>query len=92
VSTAQERAQDVVLQYREGGLTVSLEYLITVAIRDAEARGLREARLEANRRVEIYDGRVEGCDGDEWVRYNDIIDELSSFMNWCEAQAKEREA
>jgi hypothetical protein len=43
MSTPQERAQDVVVQYRESGISVLLEDHIAAAIRDAEARGLREA-------------------------------------------------
>ena len=35
-----------------------------------------EVLTEIKRRLELYDDRIEGCDGDEWIAFNAIIAEL----------------
>jgi hypothetical protein len=86
MSTAQERAKDVIIQYRESGLTVLLEDLITTAIQQAEARGLREVAAQCREgfitmagAATLLESRAMG------------FEQLVIIEAWCEAKAKERE-
>jgi hypothetical protein len=65
----------------------------------ARARGARQEEgekmselamvvTEIKRRIDLYDDRIEGCDGDEWIAYNAIIAQLHDLAGWIIEQRK----
>ena len=47
-----------------------------------------EVMRECKRQVAVADSSIEGCDGDEFERYNTVITVFTNFGNWCKKQAE----
>jgi hypothetical protein len=64
---------------------------LVVAFTAQRAAEVRAAIREVRRRVQVIDGAIEGCDGDELLRYEAKITALCELNNWLDQRVKEWE-
>jgi len=56
--------------------------------REQRIKGMEAVRSELSRRIHVLDGRLEGCDGDDWIELNATISTNCEAMAWIDAEIK----